>query len=619
MYLIVPMKFVTLVLMRDDREAVLRALQKTDSIMLCEQEGAVRVGTENTAALRRMEKLLTDLKPYTPKKGLFAENPQVETTALEAPRADDAQTAKEMENLLSRIDKAKERQKQLADRKNALYPWAQLSASVKDLADGVYTESTLGTVPQKQFPAFAAYCEENGAAVESVSETEQAVYFVLTTLKDGAPLDLAAFGFQKYTLPSFEGTVADELHGIADVLEKLQTQLEDDTAKLSALTAESVSPQILCEHYRAESEIEDVPFLSTEQTVLLSGWVPEKRVADVEKAVRAVTDVFDLTVRDPEEGEDVPTELENKKLVSQFEGITNMFSVPSYGGYDPNAVMAPWYWIIFGMMMGDAGYGLMMVVLISIVKKLMKPKGDTKKLINVLLYSSITTIICGVLFGSYFGETWHPILFSPLDEPVKMLIVTLGVGVVHIFTGLIVQIINSVKAGHPLDAICDQVSWMLVIGGICLIFLKPARTVGIILACVGAAIILFTAGRAKKGVIGKITGGLVGLYGITNYLSDILSYSRILALSLATGVVGMVMNMLAGMIQSSVIGFILSILIYIVGHVFNLVLGLLSAYVHDCRLQYIEFYGKFYEGNGKLFKPLSINPKYIQIQENGGK
>ena len=140
-----------------------------------------------------------------------------------------------------------------------------------------------------------------------------------------------------------------------------------------------------------------------------------------------------------------------------------------------------------------------------------------------------------------------------------------------------------------------------------------------LLAVLGAAIILFTAGRAKKGVVGKITGGLVGLYGVTSYLSDILSYSRILALSLATGVVGMVMNMLAGMIQGSVIGFIFSLVIYIVGHVFNLVLGLLSAYVHDCRLQYIEFYGKFYEGSGKLFRPLSINPKYIQIKDNGGK
>lgn len=618
MYLIVPMKFVTLVLMRDDREAVLRALQKTNSIMLCEQEGAVRAGTDNTAALRRMEKLLSDLKPYSPKAGLFAEKPQVDAQTLRSPQEDDEQTAAKMETLLSRIEKIKERLKQLSDQQATLYPWAKLSASAEDLADGAYTNRFLGTVPVKQFPAFSAYCEENGAALETVNETERFVYIVLASFKESARTDIAAYGFQKYTLPLNSGTVETELRSIAAAQNELQTELDELTAQLQKCTGESLAPQVLCEHYRAESDIEDVPFLSTEQTVLLSGWVPAKRVAEVEKTVQSVTDVYDLTARDPEEGEDVPTELENKKLVSQFEGITNMFSVPSYGGYDPNAVMAPWYWIIFGLMMGDAGYGLMMVVLISIVKKIMKPKGDTKKLINVLLYSSITTIICGVLFGSYFGETWHPLLFSPLEDPVKMLIVTLGIGVAHIFTGLIVQIVNHIKAGHWLDAICDQVSWILVISGICLIFVKPARTVGIALACVGAVIILLTAGRAKKGVIGKVTGGLVGLYGITNYLSDILSYSRILALSLATGVVGMVMNMLAGMIQSSVIGFILSLVIYIVGHVFNLVLGLLSAYVHDCRLQYIEFYGKFYEGSGKLFKPLSINPKYIQIKENGG-
>lgn len=616
--MIVPMKFVTLVLMRDDREAVLHALQKKGSIMLCEPEGATRAGTDNAAALRRMEKLLTDLKPYAPKKSLFTENPQVDFEQLEAPDQAAESTASEMGTLLETLSDLQERQRQLKERQNTLYPWAELSATAEDLADGAYTRCTLGTLPEKQLDAFQAFCDENGIALQTVSQTERTAYVTLAALKDAPPADLSSFGFQKCTLPLTHGTVADALRSLAKKTETLQDTLNETTEKLQSLAKESVAPQVLCEHYRAQSDLEDTPFLETEQTVILEGWVPAGRVEEVEQTVRTVTEVFDLSARDPEENEDVPTVLENNKTVSQFEGITNMFSVPSYGGYDPNAVMAPWYWIIFGLMMGDAGYGLLMVVLISIVKKIMKPKGDTAKLINVLLYSSITTIICGVLFGSYFGETWHPILFSPLEDPVKMLIVTLGVGVAHIFTGLIVQIVNHIRQGHWFDAICDQVSWMLVIGGICLIFLKPARTVGVVLACVGAGIILLTAGRAKKGVFGKITGGLVGLYGITNYLSDILSYSRILALSLATGVVGMVMNMLAGMIQGSVIGFILSLVIYVVGHIFNLVLGLLSAYVHDCRLQYIEFYGKFYEGSGRLFKPLSINPKYIQIKENGG-
>ena len=134
-----------------------------------------------------------------------------------------------------------------------------------------------------------------------------------------------------------------------------------------------------------------------------------------------------------------------------------------------------------------------------------------------------------------------------------------------------------------------------------------------VLASVGAAVILLTAGRAKKGIVGKVVGGFGGLYNITGYMSDILSYSRILALSLATGVVGMVMNLLAGMIQGSVIGFIFSLLIYAVGHVFNLAMGLLSAYVHDSRLQYIEFFNKFYEGGGYAFRPLKVDPRYVEV------
>ena len=172
--------------------------------------------------------------------------------------------------------------------------------------------------------------------------------------------------------------------------------------------------------------------------------------------------------------------------------------------------------------------------------------------------------------------------------------------------------------GKVLDALFDQLSWILLITGLGLLFLPAAQTVGMVLAAVGALTILFTAGRDRKGLISKAVGGLSGLYGITSYLSDILSYSRILALSLATGVVGMVMNMLAGMIQGSVMGWILSLLIYAAGHVFNLALSLLSAYVHDCRLQYIEFYGKFYEGGGTLFRPFAIDPHYLRLKKDGG-
>jgi V/A-type H+-transporting ATPase subunit I len=196
----------------------------------------------------------------------------------------------------------------------------------------------------------------------------------------------------------------------------------------------------------------------------------------------------------------------------------------------------------------------------------------------------------------------------------KMLIFTMIVGVLHMFSGMGIKIAEQVKAGHWLDAVFDQVSWMVLIIGLGLLFMPALATIGKIMAILGAMVILLTAGRDRPNIFGKITGGLLGLYDISSYLSDILSYSRILALSLATGVIGMVMNLLAHMVAVNPIGWIAAIFIYLIGHVFNLAMSLLSAYVHDSRLQYIEFFNRFYQGGGIPFKPLSIQSKYVNVK-----
>ena len=241
----------------------------------------------------------------------------------------------------------------------------------------------------------------------------------------------------------------------------------------------------------------------------------------------------------------------------------------------------------------------------------------------------MTTILFGFVFGSFFGAEftvpWFPVplpLVSPLGDPIGMLVLCLGVGVLHIFTGLIVKMYDDIRSGHLWDAIFDQFTWILVISGLLLLALPSLQMVGIGIAVVGAGTILLTGGRHKKG-IGKVTGGLGALYNITSFLSDILSYARIMALGLATGVIGMVMNTLAGMVMGiplvmitenvSLFGILFALIIYIIGHVFNLAMSLLSAYVHDSRLQYIEFYNKFYDGGGYEFKPLSIRTKYVDL------
>lgn len=611
--MITPMKYVSVICLKDDKEKVLDSLQKFGGIMLSEREDSSFGDLSSGQNVRRMEKLLGELKPYTEKKGLFSQNPQVSISEFDNADSYEIEQTSEMEQKLTEIDALKAKTQKNKSLLAELTVWENLSVPVSEIGEFSYYSSFAGTFPKGQSEEISKAADDAGISIETVSETGNTVYCIAAAAKGDSVAFLSDYGFEKASLPSVQGMIKDNIERVSKEIEEDGKRLEALKEELTGLVNSTDAPELMYERFKAKSERESAPFTQTVETVMLEGWVAEKDIGEAETAVKKAAEAYSFEYRDPLPEEEPPTLLENNKLVSQFEGITNMFSVPKYGQIDPNAVMAPWYWIIFGMMMADAGYGLLMAVLIFAAKKLMKPKGETAKLMNVLWYSSITTMIFGVLFGSYFGETWNPILFSPLENPVVMLLFTIVVGVIHIFTGMIVKIVVNCKEGKFLDAVFDQVSWIMLITGLGMLFLPSVKTVGIVLAAAGALIILFTAGRKKKGIFGKITGGLAGLYGITGYLSDILSYSRILALGLATGVVGMVMNMLAGMIQVNVIGFLLSLLIYIVGHIFNLVLGLLSAYVHDCRLQYIEFYSKFYEGSGKLFRPFAIQTKYIDI------
>lgn len=616
--MIASMKKVSLVCMKEDREKVLSALQHSELIMLTDGDGG-RAGndSDSTALLRKADTLLKEMSRFTKKKGMFEELPEVATKDFDTISESSLEEMHRLEEMLKAKDILDSEISEAEQKRADLSRWVHFKKDVSLLGEGDYVTTLLGSLPPKNTESLLKI--ENIGAEELHKDEKESIVLISFMKSEDVVHTLRELQLEEAKLPLKAGIIADEVKRLEAFLEEKK---EERTALISEVSdlakAYKCDVELLFEQYRARSERSEVRLPETRETVVIYGWVRADKIEKFKEAVGSATTLFDVEIRDPEEGEEVPTSLTNKKIVSQFEGITDMFNSPRYGDYDPNAVMAPWYWIIFGMMMGDAGYGLMMAVLIFLAKKIMKPRGGTLKLMNVLLYSSVTTIIFGVLFGSYFGEELFPALigFTALDDPISMLILTLVVGVLHIFTGMITKMYIDIKNGRFWDAIFDQLSWMLVILGLGMIFIPPLSKVGPIIAIVGAVVILFTAGRSKKGAIGKLVGGLGGLYNITSYFSDILSYSRILALSLATGVVGMVMNLLAGMVQGSVIGFVFSLLIYIVGHVFNLVLGLLSAYVHSCRLQYIEFYGKFYEGGGVLFKPFSIKTNYINIKKD---
>jgi len=617
--MIVPMKKVTLYALKQDKEALLAALQRCGELMVVETEDSLpQDGCEEaTEALKRTRETLRFVGKNAGKKGLLTVRPEVEASRLLSADPESEALQKQAFGLERRLDENSAKESSLKAQSDSLAPWLPLDTAVESLKDTRKVAVFTGNVAKDSIPALTSVLDRFDAEAQFLGEGLSGRAAVLYCMKDQAEEMLSAAkaaGFEQAALPRISGVPVDCEAKLTEEREKLTKERDEMKDSLSKLAAKRDELELLCDQQATVCSRLGTPAAATEYTFRLCGWAMADRAEKIRKAVESVTDAYALAFEEPTEDDQPPTVEKNSRFVTPFETITDMFSRPDPRELDPNPIMAPWYWIIFGMMMADAGYGLIMALFFGLFLKLKKPRGDFGKLVKVLLYASITTAFWGVMFGAYFGAEWFPpVLFIPLDEPVSTLILCLGIGVLHIFSGMAMAMANAFKAGDWQAAIFDNLSWIIMISGLGMLFVPSLAGVGKIMALTGAGIVLFTAGRSKKG-IKKVTSGILGLYSITGHVSDILSYSRILALALSSGVVAMVFNLLAGMVQGSIIGFLFSIFIYLLGHAFNLAMGLLSAYVHSSRLQYIEFFGKFYQGNGHAFTPLSVQNKYVDLK-----
>lgn len=375
----------------------------------------------------------------------------------------------------------------------------------------------------------------------------------------------------------------------------------------------------------------------TNRVFVLRGYIPEKRVEKVVGALeKSYTVAVEVTDPDPET-QDVPVLLENNAFAAPVESITEMYSLPGKDDIDPNPVMAFFYYVFFGLMLSDAGYGLLMVIAMLFAKAKLKLETRTKKTVNMFLYCGISTMFWGTMFGSWFGDAPQVIAreffgkeigstavwFEPVNDPMKLLLYSFLFGIIHLFVGLGVRFYMLWKDGKHLDAICDVVPvYLLVTGaaplcaGIIIDVPTILTTIGKYLAIVGAVLTVLTSGRSSKNILGKLGGGLYGLYNTASgYLGDILSYSRLLALGLSTGVIATVINLLGTMPGNKIVKLILFIFVFLVGHTANIAINLIGTYVHTNRLQYVEFFSKFYEGGGRSFTPLKANTKHFRFKE----
>ncbi len=373
-----------------------------------------------------------------------------------------------------------------------------------------------------------------------------------------------------------------------------------------------------------------------ELAYVLEGWVPSNKIDLVEKQIDKHFENIVVEVTDPEENDTPPTLTNNGKIVKAFESVTNMYSTPSYKENDPNLAMTIFFFIFFGFMLSDAGYGLILAIACSVLLKFFKLESGMKNLVIILALGGVSTIIWGIIFGGFFsitveGTIFEKIMwFAPLDNPIGALAIALGLGVIQILFGMGMKAAELFKRGQWVDALCDIGSWYVLFAGIGVFALgmvpgfEAVGNIGMYIAIAGVALLILTQGRAQKNIFMKLFKGVSSLYGIVNYVSDILSYARLFGLGLASGVVGMVFNIIAGVfmdilggipVVGTVLGLIVAVVFILFGHTLNIGINVLGAYVHDCRLQFIEFFSKFYEGGGHIFVPLGTNTKFVKVED----
>lgn len=535
-----------------------------------------------------------------------------------------------------------------------LEPWSRLDVSMRTTGTAS-TAAFIGSFP-------AEYTEEalkaeiargapeiDGVAVEVLSAgTQQTCAFLLCHASNGTKLEafLRSIGFT-YPADRSKKPPQARMQDLNARIEKLRAEIDGAEAEIRTYAALRGAMQYTIDYFSMRIEKYDVlgRLWQSPHVFVITGYIPAESAPALEKELTEKFEAY-VELETPAEDEDVPVKLKNNAFAAPVEGVLESYSMPGRKEIDPSTLMAVFYYFLFGMMLSDAGYGLLMVIGCGIaLAKFKNMEESLRKFLKMFLYCGISTVFWGAMFGSFFGDAVTVIgktffnvdiaipalWFTPLNEPMRLLLFSFLIGVIHLFAGLGAQFYQLARQGLWKDAIFDVVFWYMLVGGgilyllsmqmfadmVSLGFTLPAAvgTTGAIAAGIGAVGIVLTAGRESRSPFKRLLKGLYGLYGVSGYLSDILSYSRLLALGLATGVIASVFNQMGAMLGNSPAGVAVFVFAFLVGHTLNLGINVLGAYVHTNRLQFVEFFGKFFEGGSRKFNPFSAKTKYFKITE----
>ena len=437
---------------------------------------------------------------------------------------------------------------------------------------------------------------------------------------------LRAYGFSFSQLKDLTGTVAENIHRLDEEIRQIGEQRRGEEEAIRTLGAAWDELEVCVDRVQQVLAKEDAKerLLTGGAIICLDGWAEAPEVPALEKALKNFDCAYELTDPTPEEYPQVPVKLKNSVFSRCMNVVTEMYSLPAYDGTDPNPLMAPFFILFFGIMMADAAYGLLMIFGALFVLKKAKPREGTRNFMELVFWCGVSTTIIGVMTGGFLGDfvpqllkiinpesTFEmPALFTPLDDTVAIMLGSLVLGFIQVITGMAVSVVNKIRSGDFIDALFDEITWWIILAGVALAIFGIGTVGGVpIPLTVGGLMLVFGGTRKAKG-FGKVAS-LVGLVynGVTGYFSDILSYVRLMALMLSGSVIASVFNTLGATFGNV----ILFVIVSLIGNALNLALNLLGCYVHDLRLQCLEFFNRFYKEGGKPYKPLAIQTKYVDV------
>lgn len=596
-------------------------------------ENIVRIDEEITKVKYGIEKLSKYDTRATGLKAMKEGKEALEFTELEE-RAESFKYQPIFEDLKqvgSSLEAFKSEKEKLNSVLNELKPWVNLDAGVSELSSVKQCITFMGTIPRNFRDSMEKELLENQYTYyEIIGEEKGSIYFLAISAKEEADSTMEILrnhGFTEVKL-GIKDVPIKEINDIKNRMKLIEEEECNCGKQLTEFSKHLPDMELLYDYYMnyklrtASSE----NFLMAGNVNIIEGYVPTDMVSEFTDIVKMnVNNVFYMEMDEVDKDDmEVPILLKNSTLSRPFESLTNMYALPKYNEIDPTPLFTPFYIFFFGMMIGDMGYGLLLLLGTGIALKTFNLSKEQRKNILFYFYGSIATIIWGAIYGSFFGGIIPmPALIDVAVEYNLLLIISIAFGILHIFVALGIHAYLNLRDGKPLDALYDVGFWYMALIGAILLLLATMgmlsggiKNVATIIMVIGMAGIVLTGGRSADSIGGKIGGGLYSLYGISSYVGDFVSYSRLMALGLSGAFIASAINMMAQMLFGmGIFGIIGGIVVFAVGHSFNVFLSVLSGYVHSIRLTYVEFFGKFYEGGGKAFKFLQSKPKYANLKD----